>query len=224
MKGYKSEFIEFLVKEKALKFGEFQLKSGRISPYFFNASSFNSGETISKLGYYYAATLQEMIPQSTLVFGPAYKGIPLCIATVIALATHFDRDIGYFFNRKEAKTHGDQGILVGHAPVDSDQIVMVDDVITDGATKQEAISMIQAISKAHFTGVIIAVDRMETNAEGKDTVSEFQSKTRIPVKSIVTIGEICEYLLGREIDGKVYLTDTIYQKIDKYLQTYCIRH
>jgi len=221
--GYKSEFIEFLVKVNALQFGEFTLKSGRISPYFFNASSFNSGETISRLGYFYAAALQEMAPESTLVFGPAYKGIPLCLATVIALSTHFNRNIEYFFNRKEMKTHGDKGILVGHFPESSDQIVMVDDVMTDGMTKREAIRMIQQISQAKLIGIIIAVDRMETNAEGKDTLTEFQTDTNIPIKAIVTIEEICHYLLKREIDGTVYLTETTHHRIQSYLQTYRIR-
>ena len=223
MSDYKSEFIEFLVREKALQFGEFTLKSGRISPYFFNASCFNSGMAISRLGYFYASALQDMVSESTLIFGPAYKGIPLCIATVIALSNHFNQNIGYFFNRKEVKTHGDKGILVGQSPEATDRIVMVDDVITDGMTKREALRMIQQISQAQFIGIIIAVDRMETNVEGKDTVTEFQAETGIPVKAIVTIEEICQYLLEREINGTVYLTNTTYHRIETYLQTYRVR-
>lgn len=221
--GYKTEFIEFLVKEHALQFGEFTLKSGRISPYFFNASSFSSGGAISRLGYFYAAAIQEFAPATTLIFGPAYKGIPLCITTVIALETHFHHKAGYFFNRKEAKTHGDKGILVGNSPESSDRIMMVDDVITDGATKREALRLVQNITQAKFSGVLIAVDRMETNVEGKDTVWEFQKETGISVNAIVSIEEICQYLLEREINGTVYLTEMTYQRIEAYLQKYRAR-
>lgn len=223
MSDYKLEFIDFLIQQNALQFGEFTLKNGRTSPYFFNAASFNSGKAIERLGYFYAAAMQEFAPDSTVIFGPAYKGIPLCIATATALATHFKRDIGYFFNRKEAKTHGDKGVLVGLPPTEADRILMVDDVITDGGTKREALKLVQQLSKAQFLGVLIAVDRMESNLAGKDSLTEFQNDTGVPVHAIVTIEEICQYLLDREINGKVYLTQAIYQKIEAYLQMYRIR-
>lgn len=223
MSNYKREFIEFLVKENALQFGEFTLKSGRISPYFFNIASFNSGSSLSRLGYFYAAAICDLAPESTLVFGPAYKGIPLCLSTVMALSAHFDHNIGYFFNRKEAKTHGDRTTLVGKLPTATDRVVMVDDVITDGTTKREAIKQVRQIFPAKFCGILIAVDRMETNMEGKDTVLELQVATKIPVRAIVSIEEICHYLQGREIDGKVVLTKGNYQRIETYLQTYRVR-
>ncbi len=223
MSEYKEQFIHFLIHAEALQFGEFTLKSGRVSPYFFNSSLFNTGRMISRLGYFYAAAIQALEPNASLIFGPAYKGIPLCIATASALADHFDRDIGYFFNRKEAKTHGDKGLLVGSHPKSVDRIIMVDDVITDGATKKEALNMVQQLSNATLAGIVIAVDRMESNTEGKDTCMEFQNETGIPVQSIVTIEEICEYLLDRKIDGKVYITSEIYQRIEAYLQKYKVR-
>ena len=223
MTSYKKEFIEFLVKENALQFGEFTLKSGRISPYFFNAASFNSGATIARLGYFYAAAVCELAPDSTLIFGPAYKGIPLCLTTVIALSAHFNQNKGYFFNRKETKTHGDKGTLVGKLPTAADRIVMVDDVITDGATKREALKQVRQVLHADFSLILIAVDRMETNGEGKDAAPELQAETNIPVKAIVSIEEICQYLRGREIEGAVVLTEEIYHRIEAYLQTYRIR-
>lgn len=220
---YKLEFIDFLVAEQALQFGEFTLKNGRISPYFFNTSSFNSGNAIAQLGYFYAAAIEAFAPQSTSIFGPAYKGIPLCIATASAIAAHFNRNVGYFFNRKETKTHGDKGILVGKTPQAQDTIVMVDDVMTDGTTKREAIRLVQQVTQAKFSGILIALDRMETNAAGQDSMAEFQNETGIPVKAIVSIEEICQYLLDREINGSVYLTQAIHQRIEAYLQTYRIR-
>ena len=223
MSNYKTEFIEFLIKENALQFGEFTLKSGRISPYFFNTASFNSGATIARLGFFYAAAVCDLAPESTLIFGPAYKGIPLCLSTAIALSTHFKQNLGYFFNRKEAKTHGDKGFLVGRLPTMTDRIVMVDDVITDGTTKREALKQVQQILPAKFCSILIAVDRMETNAEGKDTVLELQTETNVPVKAIVSIEEICQYLRRREIDGTVILTEEIYHRIEAYLHTYRIR-
>lgn len=223
MSDYKLAFIDFLVEQEALQFGEFTLKSGRTSPYFFNSAAFNSGQAIERLGYFYAAAVQDFAPDSTLVFGPAYKGIPLCVATVTALASHFQCDIGYFFNRKEAKSHGDKGLLVGQAPKDEDRMVMVDDVMTDGGTKREALKMVQQLTNAKFSGILIAVDRMEANQEGKDSLAEFQKDTGIPIHAIVTIEDICTHLLDREINGRVYLTQAIFHRIEAYLQMYRVR-
>ena len=220
---YKAQFIDFLVTERALQFGEFTLKNGRISPYFFNTALFNSGKAISRLGYFYAAALEDVAPESTSIFGPAYKGIPLCIATAIAFANEFHHPVGYFFNRKETKTHGDKGILVGKIPEAKDSIMLVDDVITDGATKREALRLVQPLTQAKFSGVLIALDRMETNSSGGNSIAEFQNETGIPVKAIVSIEEICHYLLQREINGSVYLTKATHERIEAYLQKYRIQ-
>lgn len=223
MNGYKAEFIEFLVEANALQFGEFTLKSGRLSPYFFNSSLFDDGPSLERLGHFYAEAARDLDPACRLIFGPAYKGIPLAVAAAMALSKLCNEPAGYFFNRKEAKTHGDKGILVGRSPVETDHVIMVDDVITDGLTKRESIKMLQQLVPAKYTGVIIAVDRMESNSEGKDSREEFEKDTGVPVRAVVTIDEICEHLLGREINGKVVMTEENHAKIQAYLGKFKVR-
>ena len=223
MQTYKKEFAEFLVRADAIQFGEFTLKSGRSSPYFFNSSKFDNGPLIEKLGSYYAAAIEENAPNCNLIYGPAYKGIPLCLTTAIALSGRLNQNIGYFFNRKEQKTHGDQGTLVGQFPLAQDCVVMVDDVITDGLTKFESVSLIREICKIEFSGVIVALDRMEKNSQANDAITEFQQKTGVPVWSIITIRETCEYLKNREIDGSVVLDESTFLKIENYLTEHSVR-
>jgi len=223
MKSYKKEFAKFLVRAKALQFGDFTLKSGRSSPYFFNSSKFNTGPLIEELGRYYASAIEENNPNCNLIFGPAYKGIPLCVSASTALSKSLNQNIGYFYNRKEKKTHGDQGRLVGQLPLPNDSVVMVDDVITDGMTKIESAAMITELCGVNFSGVIVALDRMEKNSLGCDAIADFKQKTGIPVWSITTISEVCTYLKNLEIDGTVVLDDAIFQKIKHYLEEYCIR-
>ena len=223
MQTYKKEFAEFLVRAEALQFGEFTLKSGRSSPYFFNSSKFNNGPLIEELGSYYAAAIEENAPNCNLIYGPAYKGIPLCLTTAIALSDRLKQDIGYFFNRKEEKTHGDHGTLVGQFPLARDCVVMVDDVITDGLTKIESVSLIRELCKIEFSGVLVALDRMEKNSQANDAITEFQQKTGVPVWSIITIRETCDYLKNREIDGSVVLDESTFLKIENYLAEYSVR-
>ena len=223
MQTYKKEFAEFLVRADALQFGEFTLKSGRSSPYFFNSSKFNNGPLIEELGSYYAAAIEENAPNCNLIYGPAYKGIPLCLTTAIALSARLKKDIGYFFNRKEIKTHGDQGTLVGQFPLARDCVVMVDDVITDGLTKIESVSLIRELCKIEFSGVLVALDRMEKNSQANDAITEFQQKTGVPVWSIITIRETCDYLKNREIDSSVVLDESTFLKIEIYLAEYSVR-
>ena len=222
MQTYKKKFIEFLVRADALHFGEFTLKSGRRSPYFFNSSKFNNGQLIKELGSYYAAAIEENAPNCNSIYGPAYKGIPLCITTAIALSGSSNQNIGYFFNRKEKKKHGDQGILVGQFPLASDFVVMVDDVITNGQTKIESVELIRKLCKVKFSGVLVALDRMEKNSQANDAITEFQQKTGVPVWSIINIRETCDYLKNRKIDGSVVLEDSIFLKIENYLAEHCI--
>lgn len=139
------------------------------------------------------------------------------------MSSHFDRDIEYFFNRKESKNHGDQGIIVGTSPQSQHRIMIVDDVITDGRTKKESLKMLQKLSSAQLTGVVIAVDRMESTTEGKDARAQFEKDTELPVRAIVTIEEICQHLLGREIEGTVYLTKETFRRIEAYRQQYQVR-
>ena len=222
MQNYKKEFTKFLVRADALQFGEFTLKSGRISPYFFNSSKFNNGPLIEELGTYYAAAIEENAPTCNLIYGPAYKGIPLCLSTAIALSARLKQDIGYFFNRKEEKTHGDQGTLVGQFPLARDCVVMVDDVITDGLTKIESVVLIRELCKIEFSGVLVALDRMEKNSQSNDAITEFQQKTGVPVWSIITIRETCDYLKNREIDGSVVMDESTFLKIENYLAEHSV--
>ncbi|MEC8981783.1 MAG: orotate phosphoribosyltransferase [SAR324 cluster bacterium] len=223
MQTYKKKFAEFLVRADALQFGEFTLKSGRSSPYFFNSSKFNNGPLIEELGSYYAAAIEENAPNCNLIYGPAYKGIPLCISTAIALSARLNQNIGYFFNRKEKKTHGDQGTLVGQFPLASDSVVMVDDVITDGLTKIESVNLIRRLCKVEFSGVLVSLDRMEKNSQSNDAITEFQQKTSVPVWSIITIREICDYLKNRKIGGSVVLDESAFLKIANYLAEHSVR-
>ena len=223
MDNYKKQFAEFLVSAEALQFGEFTLKSGRVSPYFFNSSNFNTGPLIEQLGQHYASAIQQHAPDCSLVFGPAYKGIPLCVTVATALSKKLNRNIGYFFNRKEIKTHGDQGTLVGQLPKPGDMAVMVDDVFTDGHTKIESVYLVRELRKIEFSGVLVALDRMESSSRGVDAIDEFKLKTGVPVWSIITIREVCLYLKNRIVNGNLVLDETLYQKIELYLEEHSIR-
>lgn len=222
MQAYQQDFIDFLVETRALRFGEFTLKSGRRSPYFFNAGQFNTGAKIERLGYFYACAIREFDVEPTLVFGPAYKGIPLCIAAAIALRQRFDMDTCYGFDRKEIKEHGEGGWLVGKEPDPQDRVVLVDDVVTDGATKIQMIRRLKAVCSARISGLIIALDRKEKNADGEDAVAALRTAAGVPVRSIVTIHDILAYLPGRSINGRIALTSDIKMRIETYLDEHGI--
>lgn len=220
MQDYQEAFIEFLVRTEALRFGEFTLKSGRKSPYFFNSGQFDTGSSAERLGYFYASAARELKTAPTLIFGPAYKGIPLCLATAIAYQNHFNIDLPFCFDRKEVKDHGEGGWLVGRVPTSEDNVVLVDDVITDGATKVETINRLQDALNARVTGLIISVDRKEKNAEGGNAITALEISTGVEVRAIVTIHDIMAYLPGREIDGQVVLTEEIREQVEGYLEEY----
>ncbi len=222
MQAYQQDFIDFLVETRALRFGEFTLKSGRKSPYFFNAGQFNTGAEIERLGYYYACAIREFDVEPTLVFGPAYKGIPLCIAAAIALRQRFDMDTSFAFDRKEIKEHGEGGWLVGKEPAPQDRVVLVDDVVTDGATKIQMIRRLKTACSARITGLVIALDRKEKNADGEDAVSALQSAAGVPVRSIISIHDILAYLPGRRIGGRIALTADMKGRIETYLDEHGI--
>lgn len=222
MQDYQREFIEFLVRSGALRFGAFTLKSGRTSPYFFNSGEFSRGEQIERLGYYYASAIRELETQPTVIFGPAYKGIPLSISAAIAFNHHFKQDVAYSFDRKEEKDHGEGGWIVGHVPVAGDRIVLVDDVVTDGATKVASIESLRSMTKGHVTGLVIAIDRKERNADGGNSVEALAEKTGVEVRSIVTVFDILEHLPGRKIDGEVPLTDKLAGEVEGYLAEYAV--
>jgi orotate phosphoribosyltransferase len=222
MHAYQQEFMDFLIETGALRFDEFTLKSGRRSPYFFNAGQFNTGAEIERLGYYYACAIREFDVEPTLVFGPAYKGIPLCIAAAIALRQRFDMDTYYGFDRKEIKEHGEGGWLVGKEPDGQDRVVLVDDVVTDGATKIQMIDRLKATCSARISGLVIALDRKEKNTEGEDAVAALQTATGVPVRSIITVHDILKYLPGHSINGRIALTPQLKRQIEAYLDEHGI--
>ena len=194
VQDYQQAFTKFLISERALQFGLFELKSGRLSPYFFNSSLFNNGKSVELLGSFYASAIEKHLPDCTSIYGPAYKGIPLCLSTAIALSRTNQKDIGYFFNRKEKKVHGDKGWLLGKKPHSTDTIALVDDVITNGQTKVDAVERLETECNARVNAVFVAFDRMEQNSEGADAKFAFEQRTGIPVHAIVNIREILNIL------------------------------
>ncbi|WP_018982221.1 orotate phosphoribosyltransferase [Salinimonas chungwhensis] len=191
MKPFQREFIEFAIARGVLKFGEFTLKSGRKSPYFFNAGLFNRGRDLAKLGRFYAAALTDAGVEFDVLFGPAYKGIPIATTTAVALADHHDLDVPYCFNRKEAKAHGEGGNLVGSAL--EGRIMLVDDVITAGTAIRESMQLIEQ-NNASLAGVLIALDRQERGQGELSAIQEVERDFTTQVISIVTLADVVSYL------------------------------
>ncbi|WP_348224937.1 orotate phosphoribosyltransferase [Vibrio parahaemolyticus] len=191
MKAYQREFIEFALEKEVLKFGEFTLKSGRKSPYFFNAGLFNTGRDLARLGRFYAAALAASGIEFDVLFGPAYKGIPIATTTAVALADHHDIDTPYCFNRKEAKNHGEGGNLVGSAL--EGRIMLVDDVITAGTAIRESMEIIKA-NGADLAGVLVAIDRQEKGKGELSAIQEVERDFGCAVISIVSLGDLITYL------------------------------
>jgi len=220
------EFVEFCISQGALSFGEFKLKSGRISPYFFNAGLFNSGYAIERLGYHFAKKISDTLQPNEydMVFGPAYKGIPLAVATSIALSHEFEIDKPYCFNRKEAKEHGDMGVFVGAQPKDGDRIVLVDDVFTTGGAKEEAIAQLSSVAKVSIAGVFIALDRQEKNEAGENSIKAFEEKYTTKVHAVANATEIFDYLKDRKAGKgkKVVVKQELYDKFEQYRKEYGI--
>ena len=192
MQTYQKEFIEFAIAQGVLKFGEFTLKSGRVSPYFFNAGLFNSGAALAKLGRFYAAALEASGVDYDVLFGPAYKGIPLAATLSVALADHYNKDMPYVFNRKEAKTHGEGGNLVG-APL-TGRVLIVDDVITAGTAIREVMAMINAAEGATPAAALIALDRQEKGQGELSAIQEVERDFGMKVISIVGLNQVLDYV------------------------------
>lgn len=192
--NYKTEFIEFLLDAGVLKFGDFIAKSGRKLPYFINAGDIKTGKQIEKLGEFYAQCYLDKIgDKTTVLYGPAYKGIPIAVAAASALAKH-DIDVPFFFNRKEAKDHGEGGVFVGFVPKNGEEIIIVEDVITAGTAIRESLATMQSLENAKVSGVIIMVNRMERGKTDMGAMEEITQEYGFPVYSIVTIYDIIDYL------------------------------
>ena len=192
MKSYKSEFIEFALDRQALKFGEFTLKSGRKSPYFFNAGLFNTGKDLALLGRFYAAALMDANLYYDVIFGPAYKGIPIVSSTVVALSEHYNIDVPYCFNRKEAKDHGEGGNLVG-STIYQQRVMLIDDVITAGTAIRESMRILED-NQSKLAGVLICLDRQEKGRGELSAIQEIKQTYHCDVISIITLDDLIQYL------------------------------
>lgn len=222
MEQYKQEFIEFMVDSRVLKFGEFTLKSGRKSPFFMNAGAYVTGTQLRKLGEYYAKAIHDNFGDDfDVLFGPAYKGIPLSVATTMAYSELYGKDIRYCSNRKEIKDHGDVGILLGSNIKDGDRVVIIEDVTTSGKSIEETFPIIKAQGNVEIKGLMVSLNRMEKGLGGKvSALAEIKEKYGIEARAIVTMQEVIEHLYNRPYQGQIYIDDTLKAAIDKYYETY----
>lgn len=221
METYKQEFIEFMVDSDVLKFGEFTLKSGRKSPFFMNAGAYVTGTQLRKLGEYYAKAIHDNYGLDfDVLFGPAYKGIPLSVATTMAISELYGKDIRYCSNRKEEKDHGDAGILLGSKIKDGDRVVIIEDVTTSGKSIEETFPIIRAQGNVEIKGLMVSLNRMERGKGDKSALEEIQEKYGFPANAIVNMAEVTEYLYNRECRGKIVIDDTIKAAIDAYYEQY----
>jgi orotate phosphoribosyltransferase len=212
-------FIELLVEYEVIRFGEFTLKSGRTSPYFINAGQLRTGDAIARLGVAFAERIRSQGVACDVVFGPSYKGVPLAVATSIALAKD-GRDVGYAFDRKEAKDHGEGGVFVGTVPADGMRVVVVDDVITSGQSIRESVELLRKAARVEVTAVVVAVDRMERGRTERSTLAELRDELGLAVLPIVDVRGVMQYLHGRSIGGRVVLDDAIKAAIETYLRAH----
>lgn len=225
MEQYKQEFIEFMVASDVLKFGEFTLKSGRKSPFFMNAGAYVTGSQLMKLGEYYAKAIHDTYGLDfDVLFGPAYKGIPLTIATTIAISKLYGKDIRYCSNRKEVKDHGDTGILLGSKLKDGDKVVIIEDVTTSGKSIEETFPILKAQADVEVIGLMVSLNRMEVGKGGeKSALDEIKELYGIEANAIVSMAEVTEHLYNKECGGRVVIDDRIKSAIDAYYEQYGAR-
>lgn len=224
MEQYKQDFIKFMVECNVLKFGDFVTKSGRKTPFFINTGFYRTGSQLKKLGEYYAKAINQKYNNDfDILFGPAYKGIPLSVTTAIAINSLYNRDVGYCSNRKEIKDHGDKGILLGSPISDGDRIVIIEDVTTAGTSIQETLPILKAQADVQIVGLVVSVDRMERGQSEKSALSEIEQNYGIKTSSIVNMQEVIEYLYNRDIDGKIIIDDNLKNSIDDYYKIYGIK-
>ena len=221
MEQYKQEFIEFMVDCKVLKFGDFVTKSGRKTPFFINTGFYRTGSQLRKLGQYYATAIKEKYGTDfNILFGPAYKGIPLSVTTAAALDEMYGADIGYCSNRKEVKDHGDTGILLGSPIAAGDKVVIIEDVTTAGTSIEETLPIIKAQGNVDVMGLVVSVDRMERGKGTKSALCEIEENYGIKTTAIVTMADVIEHLYNRPYKGQIIIDDTIKAAIDDYYAQY----
>mgnify|MGYP002518169442 FL=1 len=218
MEQYKKDFIEFALASKALKFGDFTLKSGRKSPFFFNAGSFYTGEEISKLAYFYANHIIKEFNDFDIIFGPAYKGIPLAVATTSSLYINFKKNVNYSSNRKEIKDHGEKGLILGKPLYKGAKVLLIDDVVTSGISIEESISLLKDIENIEIIGLVVSVNRQEKSKDSEySALDQISIKHNFKTSAIVTMKEIISYLKETHLE---ILTPQMEEKIIKYYKEY----
>lgn len=224
MEQYKQDFIEFMVDCQVLKFGEFTLKSGRKSPFFMNAGAYVTGEQLRKLGRFYAQAIYNHYGDDfDVLFGPAYKGIPLSVATTIAFSELYGKEIRYCSNRKEIKDHGDVGILLGSKIKNGDKVVIIEDVTTSGKSIEETFPIITAQANVNIRGLMVSLNREEVGLSGKmGALAEIKNKYGFSANAIVSMSEVTEYLYNKPYKGTIYINDQIKDAIDSYYKQYGI--
>ena len=222
MEQYKQEFIEFMVDSQVLKFGDFTLKSGRKSPFFMNAGAYVTGTQLRKLGEYYAKAIHDNYGLDfDVLFGPAYKGIPLSVATTMAISELYGKEIRYCSNRKEVKDHGDTGILLGSKLKDGDKVVIIEDVTTSGKSIEETFPIIKAQADVEIKGLMVSLNRMERGLDSeKSALEEIKEKYGFDANAIVSMEEVVECLYNKPYKGNVYIDDTLKAAIDTYYEQY----
>lgn len=224
MEQYKKEFIEFMVDSQVLKFGEFTLKSGRKSPFFMNAGGYVTGTQLRRLGEYYAKAIHDNYGLDfDVLFGPAYKGIPLSVATTMAISELYGKEVRYCSNRKEVKDHGDTGILLGSKLKDGDKVVIIEDVTTSGKSIEETFPILKAQADAEIRGLMVSLNRMERGQGEQSALAEIKEKYGFDANAIVTMEEVVEYLYNRPYHGTIYIDDTCKAAIDTYYEQYGVK-
>ncbi|MBQ1310729.1 MAG: orotate phosphoribosyltransferase [Blautia sp.] len=217
MERYKEEFIEFMIDCNVLTFGAFVTKSGRDTPFFVNTGFYRTGSQLTKLGEYYARAIESTFGLDfDVLFGPAYKGIPLTVAATMAISNLYGKEIRYCSNRKEEKDHGDKGILLGGPIRDGDRVVIIEDVTTAGTSIQETLPIIKAQGEVSPVGLVVSVDRMERGKGEKSALAEIEENYGLKTTAIVTMAEVVEHLYNREYKGRVVIDDALKAEIDAY--------
>lgn len=224
MEQYKQEFIEFMVDCQVLKFGDFTLKSGRKSPFFMNAGGYVTGSQLRRLGEYYAKAIHDHYGLDfDVLFGPAYKGIPLSVATTMAISELYGKEVRYCSNRKEIKDHGDTGIWLGSKPNSGERVVIIEDVTTSGKSIEETYPIIKAQADVEIVGLIVSLNRMEKGKSEKSALVEIKEKYGFDANAIVNMQEVVEYLYNRPYKGQVYIDDVLKGSIDAYYEQYGVK-